>query len=66
MSQVIIYTNSNGGVSLTIPTGEISIEAVLEKDCPAGAIIVNLTDLPADNQYFDAWPDIWQCRLRGR
>jgi hypothetical protein len=55
MSQVIIYTNSNGGVSLTIPTGEISIEAVLEKDCPAGAIIVNLTDLPTDNQYFDAW-----------
>jgi hypothetical protein len=29
MTQVIIFSNSNGGVSTCIPTGEISIEAVL-------------------------------------
>ena len=57
MSQVIIHSNSNGGVSLTVPTGEISVQAVLEKDCPSGAIIVDDSTLPqgADAQFFDAW-----------
>ena len=53
--QVIIYTNENGGVSLTIPTGEISIEQVLVKDCPIGAIIVDDSKLPSDHTYFNAW-----------
>ena len=55
MTQVIIFANSNGGVSTTIPTGEISIEAVLAKDCPKGAIIVEQSSLPTDNDFFDAW-----------
>jgi len=55
MSQVIIFSNSNGGVSTCIPTGEISIEAVLAKDCPAGAIIVEQSSLPTDNDFYDAW-----------
>jgi hypothetical protein len=57
MSQAIIFTNDNGGVSTCIPTGEISIDAVLTKDVPAGrgARIVNLTDLPRDNDFYDAW-----------
>jgi hypothetical protein len=57
MTQVIIYTNDNGGVSLTIPTGEIPIEEVLVKDCPAGAMIVDSSILPEgdDANYFDAW-----------
>jgi hypothetical protein len=55
MTQAIIYTNDNGGVSVCIPTGEISIEAVLAKDCPAGAIIVDDSELPTDNTYFNAW-----------
>ena len=53
--QVIIFSNSNGGVSTTIPTGEISIEAVLAKDCPKGAIIVEQSSLPSDNDFYDAW-----------
>ena len=54
--QVIIYTNENGGVSLTIPTGEISIEEVKTKDTPEGSIIVDSSALPeADNDFFDAW-----------
>jgi hypothetical protein len=53
--QVIIFTNDNGGVSTCIPTGEISIEAVLEKDCPKGAIIVEASSLPTDNDFYDAW-----------
>jgi hypothetical protein len=55
MKQVIIFTNSNGGVSVCTPTGEISIEAVKEKDTPAGSLIVNISDLPTDNDFFDAW-----------
>lgn len=56
MSQAIIFTNDNGGVSVCIPTGEISIEAVKEKDTPAGSLIVNTSDLPNQyNDFFDAW-----------
>jgi hypothetical protein len=53
--QVIIYTNDVGGVSLCIPSGEIPIEEVLEKDCPAGAIIVDDSTLPQDRTFFNAW-----------
>jgi hypothetical protein len=57
MSQVIIYSNSNGGVSVTVPSGDLPINAVLTKDCPAGAIIVDDSTLPqgADAQFFGAW-----------
>jgi hypothetical protein len=54
MSQVIIYTNDNGGVSVCVPTGELPIEQVLAKDCPEGAIIVDSDTLP-NNDFFNAW-----------
>lgn len=54
--QVIIYTNKNGGVSVTTPTGELSIEAVKAKDTPSNSIIVDSSTLPNnDNDFFDAW-----------
>ena len=56
MTSVIIYTNEQGGVSVTVPTGEISIEAVLAKDCPDHAVIINSADLPNEhNDFFNAW-----------
>ena len=58
MTQAIIFTNDNGGVSTCIPTGEISIDAVMTKDVPAGrgARIVNIVDLPNQhNDFYDAW-----------
>lgn len=58
MTQAIIFTNDNGGVSTCIPTGAISIEAVMEKDVPKGkgARIVNINDLPNQyNDFYDAW-----------
>jgi hypothetical protein len=55
MTQVIIHTNDNGGVSVTVPTGEISIKAVQAKDTPAGSIIVDTDSLPTDNEFFNAW-----------
>lgn len=56
--QVIIFTNDNGGVATCTPTGEISIEAVMDKDVPKGrgARIVNMLDLPNQyNDFYDAW-----------
>lgn len=57
MSLVIIYSNANGGVSICIPTGELDIQKVQEKDTPSSSIIVDDSTLPqgADAQFFDAW-----------
>ena len=56
MAQVIIYSNSNGGVSVCVPTGELDIQAVKVKDTPSHSIIVQDSELPqADNDFFDAW-----------
>lgn len=57
MKNVIIFTNDNGGVSVCVPTGEISIEAVQGKDIPAGVAshIVAAESLPDANDFFDAW-----------
>jgi len=56
MAQVIIFTNSNGGVSVCIPTGELDIQAVKAKDTPSTSIIVQDCELPqADNDFFNAW-----------
>jgi hypothetical protein len=56
MSQVIIFTNSNGGVSVCIPTGELPIEQVQAKDTPTGSIIVDSNLLPNQhNDFFNAW-----------
>ena len=55
MTQAIIFTNDNGGVSVCIPTGEISIEAVQAKDTPKGSLIVDSSALPTANDFFDAW-----------
>jgi hypothetical protein len=54
MTQVIIYAQ-NGQVAVCIPTAELPIQEVLAKDCPAGAIIVDTSDLPTDNEHFNAW-----------
>jgi len=54
--QVIIYTNDNGGVSVTVPTGELDIQATKAKDTPSHSIIVDYSTLPqgADAKFFDA------------
>ena len=56
MTQVIIFTNDNGGVSVCVPTSELDIQAVKAKDTPSTSIIVQDSELPqADNDFFDAW-----------
>lgn len=56
MTQIIIYKNEIGNVSVVTSTGEISIEEVLAKDCPEHAIIVDSSELPEEhNNFFNAW-----------
>lgn len=57
MSQVIVFDNGNGGMATCIPTGEISIDAVMEKDVPKGrnARIINASDMPRDTDFYDAF-----------
>jgi len=56
MTQVIVYTNDNGNVSVCYPSGELQIEDVLAKDCPEGAIIIDADNLPqGEDDFFDAW-----------
>lgn len=58
MKNVIVFSNSNGGVSVCIPTGELSIEEVQAKDIPQGvqSYIVAADSLPeADADFYDAW-----------
>lgn len=54
MSQIIVY-EQNGQVAICIPSKDISIQEVLIKDCPAGAIIIETVDLPLNyNDFFNA------------
>jgi hypothetical protein len=53
----IVYPTPDGGVAVIIPTGELSIEAVIAKDVPEGVPykIVDVTDVPDDRTFRDAW-----------
>lgn len=58
MPEIIIFKNDDNGVGICIPTGELPIDVVMNKDVPIGrdARIVHNTDLPNnDNDFFDAW-----------
>lgn len=57
MKNVIIFTNTRGGVSVCSPTGELSIESVLARDVPSGAdaYIVREDSLPQEGDFFNAW-----------
>ena len=57
MNKRIIYQNNDGGVSIIIPTGEMSVEEVAKKDVPASTAykIVDVSDIPEDRTFRDAW-----------
>jgi hypothetical protein len=61
MEQRIIYKNDDEGVSVIIPTPEAlnlyGIEAIAVKDVPSGKPykIVNVSDIPADRTFRNAW-----------
>ena len=53
----IIYPNPEGGICLVMPTGELPIEDVAQKDVPAGVPykILEHNDVPEDHTFFNAW-----------
>jgi len=59
--QRIVYKTEEGGVAIIIPTPEWlethTIEELAEKDVPAGLefTIVDVTDIPEDRTFRDAW-----------
>jgi len=71
----IIYQNESGGVSVIIPTGELSIEQVAAKDVPDGVAyeIVEDDAIPSDRTFRGAWVmgdcciehDLDKCRAIG-
>jgi len=57
MNQRIIYPNDEGGVSIVIPSGEVSIDEVIIKSVPEGKPykIVDVADIPTDRTFRNAW-----------
>jgi len=53
----ILYPNSEGGICVIIPTGELPIEDVCQKDVPAGTpyLIVEDDAIPSDRSFRNAW-----------
>lgn len=57
----IIYKKEDGGVAVIVPTPEYlethTIEELAAKDVPAGAEfqIVDVTDIPEDRTFRNAW-----------
>ena len=55
----IIYPTDDGGVAVIIPAPEcgLTIEEIAAKDVPKGKPfkIVNVTDIPADRTFRNAW-----------
>ena len=53
----ILFPNSEGGVSVIHPTGELSIEDVCQKDVPAGTpyLVVEDDVIPSDRSFRNAW-----------
>ena len=57
MNQRIIYPNDEGGVSIVIPTGEVSIDQMIAQSVPVGKPykIVDVADIPTDRTFRNAW-----------
>ena len=59
MTQRIIYPKDDGGVAIIIPAPDcgLSIEQIAERDVPSGKPyrIVDVSDLPTDRTFRDAW-----------
>ena len=82
MSKVIIYNQENGIMAVCVPAlnSGLTVEQIAEKDCPAGAKIIDRTDLDSlDNTFRNAWTcdadmnptvdmtlakDVWRDKIR--
>jgi len=58
MNQIIIYPTDDGGVAILTPADcGLSIEEIADKDVPKGKPykIVDVSDIPADRTFRNAW-----------
>ena len=55
-NKIIIYPQENG-IAVIYSTGELSLEETAKKDVPSDVKykIINVTDLPADRDFRNAW-----------
>ena len=82
MSKIIVYNQEDGIMAVCVPAlnSGLTVEQIAEKDCPAGAKIIDRTDLDSlDNTFRNAWVcdsdmnptinialarDIWRDKIR--
>jgi hypothetical protein len=59
MDKRIIYPTDDGGVAVIVPAPNcgLTIEQIAEKDVPTGVAyqIVDVTDVPSDRTFRNAW-----------
>lgn len=57
MNTRILFPSESGGIAVIIPTGELPVEDVAQKDVPAGTpyLIVTTDDVPSDRTFREAW-----------
>ena len=58
MNKRIIYPNDDGSISIIVPADcGLTIEEIAAKDVPAGKEyhIVNVSDIPSDRTFRNAW-----------
>jgi len=63
MTQIIAFTGPQGNVNLCIPSQQYmeetgsTIQDVMAKDCPPGAVVIDDSAFPADvhDEFFEAW-----------
>ena len=62
MNKRIVYTSPEGVLVIVIPSGEVPIESVIEKDVPVGctARVIDADEIPSDRSFRNAW------RLQGK
>ena len=60
MSQVIIYTNDEGGLSVVHPSGEVPIDQLVAAVVPPGTdySIIDKAALPSDRLFRNAWTKV--------
>ncbi|WP_054433460.1 hypothetical protein [Achromobacter sp. 2789STDY5608633] len=57
MHKKIIYPRESGGICVVVPADGMPLEEIARKDVPGGVpyLIVEDSDLPADQEFRDAW-----------
>lgn len=57
MNTRIVYPIPEGGIAVIVPTGELPLKDVAQKDVPAGVpyLFTDVTGIPDDRTFREAW-----------